>query len=233
MAKQRVNISLEPREIRRLGIIAGRNNRSRSQQIAWWIKNHSNAGTKAAGAALSSASVAKSGSADNAGLVKNTALWLIVVLSLLLLMCSLALMSNLQDSAYIALDAPESVAPVPVTIIPISPIDDITAQGEDGKTYFRVYANDQATTDQYVLISGLFVVETQLEGYPEPVRLVRSVEVSVPLMPKMAFASSPVAFQVEDLWKIRADVVTGTGRTYEFVQDGWEDFDPARKSRFH
>ena len=114
-------------------------------------------------------------------------------------------------------------------IAPLEILQYIAIHEENGtSTSFSVQPGPDASEEYYVLIQPFFIVEMQFAGGGEPVKVLRSPEVIVRSHPDVAIMSQSVPYQKKDLWQVRADVLVDKDLHYEFVQPGWEDFDPAK-----
>lgn len=130
---------------------------------------------------------------------------------------------NVNESEYIAIPAPAEVTPLEI-------LQYIDIHEDEGRTWFSVHPGRDASEKYHILIRPFFVVETRLEGADKPVRLLRVPEriVRIHPHPDVVVGSQPVPYRKKDLWKITADVLIDKDQRYEFVQPGWEDFDPAK-----
>ncbi len=119
--------------------------------------------------------------------------------------------------------------PIAEEAAPLEILQYIAVHEENGaSTSFSVVPGPDASEEYYVLIRPFFIVEMQLAGGDDPVKVLRSPEVIVRSHPGVAILSQPVPYQKKDLWQVRADVLLDKGWHYEFVQPGWAEFDPAK-----
>ncbi len=113
----------------------------------------------------------------------------------------------------------------------------VEAHAEGASTWFGVKMADSLGTEPYTtlehgpwyaMVEPLFIVEEGFEGVNDTAKILRSPTVIVQLHNGIVTGTEPVPYRKEDLWKIWATVMEGHPGRYEFVQESWLEFDPAR-----